>query len=136
MENNKKLNETLLAFKRGITESFLKDAKEFGLSSSHFEVLMYLSGKEGVTMKDISTILNITPPSASSIIDKLVDNKFVKRVNSEKDRRNIEIILGEEANKIFAKLHKKKKIIFEEMLGKLNDKDKDELIRIINKCIS
>lgn len=133
--NNKKLNDALLSFKRKITESFLKDAKDFGFSPSHFEVLIYLSDKGPVTMKEVAKWLNITPPSVSALVDKLVAKNFIKRINSDEDRRTIQITLGEEAHKIFIKLHKKKDIVFEEMLGKLSDKDKNDLIRIINKCI-
>lgn len=135
-KNDKKINEILLSFKKMMTESFFEDAKEFGFSPSHFEVLMYLSLQGTATMTDVAKWLNITPPSVSAIIEKLVLKKFIKRVNNDKDRRTIEISLGEEAHKLFAKLHKSKKVLFYKTLSKLNEKDKEDLIRIINKCIS
>ncbi len=134
-KNDQKLYETLLSFKRKTTELFLKDAKEYSLSPSHFEVLVYLTHNGQATMKGIATWLNITPPSVSALVEKLVEKNLVKRINDDKDRRIVQITLGEEARKIFANLNKKKDVFFDEMLNKLDEKDKEDLTRIINKCI-
>ena len=138
MKNTKEksLDDVLMSFKRAITDSFLKDAKSFGFSPSHFEILIYVSEKGPVTMKSIASWLNITPPSASSLVDKLVLKRLVSRSPSEKDRRTVYVKLGEDAHKFFAKLHKKKITLFKKMLDKLNKEEKESLVHILNKCIS
>ena len=138
MKNTKEeeLNDILMLFKRKITDSFLKESKNLGFSPSHFEILIYLHEKGPVTMKSIASLLNITPPSASSLVDKLVSKKLVTRVSLDNDRRTVHVKLGEEAHQLFAKIHKKKMIWFGKMLNKLDKKEKEDLVRILNKCIS
>jgi len=132
----KQLNNILLSFKKAMTDSFFRDAKQLGFSPSNFEILIYLSRNGPATMKNIASWLSITPPSASSLVDKLVAKKFIIRISSDKDRRMIRVALGKEAHKLFNELRKKKLVLFEKMLKRLNKKDKEDLVRILNKCLS
>jgi len=135
-KEEEQLDRILLSFKHKMTNSFFEEAKKLELPPSNFEILIYLYEKGPITMKNIASWLSITPPSASSLIDKLVSKELVNRVQSDNDRRTIHISLGKEAHKLFAKLHRKKVKLFEEMLDKLDKKDKENLVRILNKCIS
>ena len=133
---NQQLEDVLMAFRQNVTTSILKEAKGSGFSLSHFEVIMYIARNGEVTMKDIAAWLNITPPSASVLVDVLVDKKLVTRVQSSKDRRTIHIALNKEAHKFMYSIHKKKMLMFKKMLSKISDDDKEILTRILNKCIS
>lgn len=128
------LDEALIAFRHTMTTLLLKEAKGSGLSLSHFEILMHLAHRGEVTMKDIATWLNITPPSASALVDVLASKKLVSRVPSDKDRRTVHIMINKEAQKLINSIHKKKMSIFKKILTKLNEEDKEDLIRILNKC--
>ena len=135
IKTNQSLDDVLMAFRQKMTTSLLEEAKETGFSLSHFEVLGYIAEKGNVTMKEIALWLHITPPSASALIEVLVEKKLVSRVQSDKDRRTIHITLEEKAHKLFHKIYSKKMSIFKKMLSKLNGSDKENLIRILNKCI-
>ena len=132
---NRSLDDVLMTFRQAMTTSILKEAKEIGLSLSHFEVLGYVAEKENVTMKEIASWLHITPPSASVLVEVLVEKGFISREQSNKDRRTIHIIFGKEAHKLFHKVHNKKMSTFKKMLSKLDKKDKEDLARILIKCI-
>ena len=139
MKNTKitqQLDETLISFRHMMTTLLLKEAKGSGLSLSHFEIIMYLAQKGKVTMKDIATWLNITPPSASVLVDVLVKKNLVSRIQSNKDRRTVHIIINKEAYKLMTEIHKKKMSLFKKILSKLSSEDKEDLVRILNKCIS
>ena len=131
-----KLEDSFLAFRHMMTTQLLTEAKGLGLSLSHFEVLMFLSHSSEATMKEVAEILHITPPSASVLIDTLVEKKLVKRVPSEKDRRTVHIALSPEAQKLMISVHKKKVSIFKKMLSKLNSEDQENLTRILNKLVA
>ena len=132
---NQGLDEVLIMFRHAMTASLLEEAKDSKCSLSHFEVLMYIAEKGKVTMKDISTWLHITPPSASTLIDVLISKKFVTRTQSDKDRRTVYIELDKGAHKVFYSIHKRKISLFKKMLSKLEQKDKEDLARILIKCI-
>ena len=136
MKNTKitqQLDETLISFRHMMTTLLLKEAKGSGLSLSHFEIIMYLAQKGKVTMKDIATWLNITPPSASVLVDVLVKKNLVSRIQSNKDRRTVHIIINKEAYKLMTEIHKKKMSLFKKILSKLSSEDKEDLVRILNK---
>jgi len=138
MKKDKKqdIDESLMAFRHKMTDLFQKEAKRSGYSLAHFDILMYIAERGSVTMKSIANWLNITPPSASSLIDKLVAKRLVKRIQSDSDRRTIEITIGGEGHKLFKTLHEKKMAIFRKMYSKLSGKEKEDLVRILNKCIN
>ena len=131
-----KLDDVLMEFRQSMTTSLLKEAKYSGFSLSHFEIIMYIAHSGEVTMTDIASRLHITPPSASALIDVLVKKKLVERVHSNKDRRTVHIVLDKGARKLMNSIQKKKMSIFKKMLSKLNSEDKENLIKILNKCIS
>lgn len=128
-----KLEDSFLSFRRMMTNQLLDEAKGLGLSLSHFEVVMFLAHTGEANMKDIAKILHITPPSASVLVDTLVEKKLVRRVPSDKDRRTIHVSLSPEAQKLMISVHKKKVTIFKKILSKLNNEDQENLIRILNK---
>lgn len=131
-----KLEDSFLAFRHMMTSQLMTEAKGLGLSLSHFEVIMFLAHSGEASMKEIAEIMHITPPSASTLIDTLVEKRLVKRVPSDKDRRTIHIALSPEAQKLMISVHKKKVTIFKKILSKLNGEDQENLTRILNKLIN
>jgi len=136
MNNTQNIDDVLIAFRQNMTNLLFNEAKGSGLSLSHFEVLMYVMHRGEVTMKDIASLLHITPPSASSLVDILVKKKLVTRIESKTDRRTVHVVLNKEAHKLISSIHKKKIVVFKKMLSKLNKEDQCDLTRILNKCIT
>ena len=136
MKKTQNIDDILIAFRQNMTNLLFNEAKGSGLSLSHFEILIYIMHRGEVTMKDIATWLHITPPSASNLIETLVNKKLVTRAQSNKDRRTVHIILNKEAHKLIGSIHKKKMDVFKKMLSKLDKEDQSDLIRILNKCIT
>lgn len=130
------IDEALMMLRHKITEMLHVEAKKLGYSLAHFDILIYIAENGNVTMKDIANWMHITPPSASSLIEKLVKKRLVRRTQNSNDRRNIYITLGGEAHKLFKILQKKKEDIFKKMFIRLDNREKEELVRIISKCIN
>ncbi len=130
------LEEVLLSFQRFMEEFLLSEAKEYGHPLNHLEVLDLVFKKKEVPMKEIAKWLNITPPSASSIVDGLVKKKLVKRKIDKKDRRITIVSLDERASKMFTSFEQKRNLIFEKMFNSLEEEDKNNLARILIKIIN
>lgn len=129
------LDSVLMEFRQAMTRSLFEEARSSKIPVSHFEVLMNIAKRNSMTMKDVASVLSITPPSASSLIDILEKKKLVSRVHLGGDRRTTHVILGKEAQKLFSAVHKKKMSLFKRTLGGLSKKDKEDLTRILLKCI-
>lgn len=69
-----------------------------GFSFLQFNTLRFIKERRPL-MKDLADYLMITPPSATSIINTLVDSEVVKRIPDPEDRRIVRIVItkkGEE----------------------------------------
>jgi DNA-binding MarR family transcriptional regulator len=135
MLENSSFEDALLVFRQKLTSALIEEAKKKGYSLSHFEALKFIGQSGNSTMKDIANRLNITPPSASSLIDTLVAKELVSRVEVPGDRRSINIVLTPKANVLLSSIYGQKDSIFREMFSKLSSEDKETLAHILIKCI-
>ena len=108
-----------------------KKAMKFNFTFSQMEVLRYVVKKKDPTMKDIANHLHITPPSVTTIIEFLCNKDLVKREVDKKDQRIVRIVITSKTLKIFNSLKNKKLEVLKNMLTRLNDKEQEELMRIL-----
>lgn len=101
------------------------------LSMSQFMTLLYIKQNKAISMKEISEHFSIEMSSATSVLNRLVSSKLVKRMEDKKDRRVVRISLttrGDNLLKKALKAHKKK---IQKVLSYLSDKQKIDLYRIL-----
>lgn len=63
------------------------------LSISQFHAIMMIRKKKKVSLKELAAIQQISPPSASAMVNRLVAKGILKRSQSRSDRRKVEISL-------------------------------------------
>lgn len=134
-EFDSSLEEKLFAFRRKMGEELQKEAEKLQCPIAQIETLVYIAQKGNPTMKEIADHLKITPPSATAIVETMQKKKFINRIVDKKDRRTIKIELTPKAWKFFKSFHERKFITFTKMLSKLQDKEKKQLINILNILI-
>lgn len=102
------------------------------LSILQIQALIFLSKNKKVSMSDIAKYFRIELPSATSLLDKLHDQKLVQRLTDEQDRRLVMITLTDEGRKLLkvAICERKKKL--EKVLSFLSVKERSDLLSIIN----
>ncbi len=130
------VDAALVDFHRWLTCSLLEEARKTGYGLSHIEALRFITENGEPSMKDIASRLRITPPSASALVDNLVEKKLVDRRQAKGDRRSTHISLAPAGRKLLLILHRKKSTVLKRMLSKLGKEDKDRLAEILMKCIS
>ena len=57
-----------------------------------------------LTIKNLASILNVSPPSASAMVDKLVEKKILTREQSRADRREVIVRISPETAKKVEKM--------------------------------
>ncbi len=67
-----------------------KDAKEI-FSPVQWHTLYFIKRKKNPLMKEVADFLGITPPSATSLIDGLVESNLLKRNFDKNDRRVVRL---------------------------------------------
>jgi DNA-binding MarR family transcriptional regulator len=97
----KALGNLLDVIKRQSHEKFLKTARSgdifIDLSNRQFHLCLEIYERKKMAVGDISLFMNISPPSASVMIDKLVKEGIFIRRTSTSDRRKVDISLSPEA---------------------------------------
>lgn len=111
-------------------KEFLKD-----MTILQLQGCMVITEAGQIKMSDFAKILNLKTSGATQLIDKLVENKIVQRIQNKNDRRNVFISL---TNKTKNKMNKIKKIqsaILEEIFSPLTDSELQVLNSLFQKII-
>lgn len=115
-------------FKNGM--SF--DSKIAHLSPVQIHTLFFLENKK-IPVGDIARYFTIAIPTVTALLDKLVEMKLVSRKQSKEDRRMVYVSLTKPGDNLLkkAKIQRAKKI--NEILSKLSQEDKEQLLSILKK---
>ncbi|MFC1516874.1 MarR family winged helix-turn-helix transcriptional regulator [Thermodesulfobacteriota bacterium] len=75
-----------------------KGHQEFrDLSVAQLHVFMQVRHRGEVTIKELAELLGVAPPSASAMVDRLVEKRFLSREMSQEDRRKVTVRISPEA---------------------------------------
>lgn len=112
-----------------------------GLSKGQPKVLRYVSEHENCSQNDIAMAYEIKPATVSKLIDGLVENKMLKRIEG-KDRRSVKLIVTQRGKDAYKKWNeammavivmmtkgfdKKEIAIFSDLLERAIDNLKEEI---------
>jgi len=100
-----------------------------GITGVQLLSLRFVNHNNNCKTSDIADFLNVTPSDATRIIDILANKELIQRLNDEKDRRIIRIILTEKGKKIFKEINKEQIKKFSNILEKMEKKDAETLLR-------
>lgn len=95
---------TILKFE----ESAIKMSDKMDLSMSEIHLLEAIGKQNGRTVSDIAEDLDITLPSVTVAVKKLIKKKYVVKHKNEKDKRSVTLHLteaGEQVNRIHSYFH-------------------------------
>ena len=103
------------------------------ITVAHIAIIEYLSEKGASSMGDIAKILNLSVSAATSVIDKMIDMKFVHRKRSDKDRRVVLVALDKKGQETAKKTMQGRKNAFNDLFSCLEDNEKVEYLRLLTK---
>ena len=124
-----------LIFKAG--RLLRKNSQNGDNHSSFFQikVLSFIDGGKNPTMKDVADNFCVTSPSATAVIDRLAELDNIIRIPDVIDRRIVRLALTEKGKAALESgLHDLSKRM-EKMLSGLSEKEKLDLITILNKIV-
>ena len=96
-------------------------------------VLGFIDENIKPTMKDIADNFCVTCPSATSVIERLVELKNIRRIPDTRDRRIVRLALTGKGKTTLERGIKELSKHMEKMLSKLSAKEKSELKKILKK---
>jgi DNA-binding MarR family transcriptional regulator len=104
-----------------------------GVNEKELMVLVFVGQNKNVKMSDIAETLAAPLSTLTSIVDKLVANKFLNRFNSAEDRRVVLVTLGEKGRESYKQFLIQKQVMAKKVLTKFSKQEQTALIEYINK---
>lgn len=74
-----------------------EDKTRMDLSMAQYQVLLLLNRQKTMTISELAARLGVSVPSASAMVERLVDRGVLRRRQAEDDRRKVEVFLTQEA---------------------------------------
>ncbi len=74
------------------------------LSVPQMNMLMMIRVREAVSVTELAALLGVSPPSVSTMVDRLVERGLLTRIPSDQDRRKVVIRVSPEALKDIAQV--------------------------------
>ena len=124
------------ASRRHIRERFNNNRGLDPTTFTQVETLQFIMEQKEPKMKDIADSLNITPPSATSIINNLARAKMIERKTSDKDRRTVRLVITDKGKKYVTKCFKELAKEMEKNLIELNPTEQKQLLALHYKMFN
>lgn len=109
---------------------------QYNVNEIEVELLEYLDLHEQKKMKELGEHFNIKLSTLTSIIDKLENNRLVKRKNSKKDRRVIYIQVTPRTKSLLNDLAQSTNGLSEIVTSALDESEYESLVKGLNLIVS
>lgn len=96
-------------------------------------VLEVIHSREEIKMKDLASYMSVSTPAITGIIERLVRDKYVKRLYDDSDRRVIRVKLTLQAEHMLKHINALRKQIVVKMFDKIKDSDRQNYLRILTQ---
>lgn len=106
------------------------------LSSPHVAVLIRVSQCPGCGVKDLAEELNVTPPTISVGVRRLVKGGWLERRNDPNDKRAKPLFLTEKSETLLEQLRMHQKKAFRFFLSGLETQEQEIFLRLFDKALS
>jgi DNA-binding MarR family transcriptional regulator len=99
----------------------------------HIHALFLVAEKPGTTMKEFATGMHVTSPSATSMVNRLVRLKWVKRGHDKVNRKLVRLQLTQEGKRVLREKDAKRRSILRGIFGLLTPSEQRQLAQLHEK---
>ncbi len=99
-----------------------------GLNEKELFIIAFTGENTSVKMSAIADYLQAPLSTLTTIVDKLVTNKFLLRYNSDDDRRVVKVELDQKGKASYKEFKKRREIVAKKVLGHLSETEQATLI--------
>lgn len=120
---------------RGVVKHHDKKQERFFNSVSHqaLHAIVYIGENGASRMSDIAGNLQLSLSSITGIVDELVAKKMARRIRSTEDRRIVQVVLTDNADRLYKDAMNKHLDFVREILDTLTSQEQDQLLTLFKK---
>lgn len=93
------IHDRIMRISTGACMQISKDNRFSELSAPQMNMIMMIRVRDAVSVTELAALLSVSPPSVSTMVDRLVERGLLTRTPSDKDRRKVVIRVSSEALK-------------------------------------
>ncbi|HET9661225.1 MAG TPA: MarR family transcriptional regulator [Thermomicrobiales bacterium] len=123
--------ELLPAIGRGLYATLMDDPEIHGLTLPQVKALIFLYDNGDRSMTELAAGLAVSLPSASELVDRLVDRGLVERMTDLADRRRVLVSLTEPAIAYGRRFHDLRRLQARTALDQMPSGERDCFVRSI-----
>ena len=128
--------DTSFAFQRAIRSKMCIPDEDGGkLQLLQLHSLALIEEKGTITMKELAEHMRVTPPTATSLANRLVKMELLGRKHDPKNRRTVRLSLTLKGKKLLQKLFKRHRIQMRNFFANLSNQDQKDLLRILKSLL-
>jgi len=132
---DKKISEMIFSIYRKMKKNF-QTIKDNNLTMIQLHGLIFIKENKNCQLTDLAKDFSITLPTANSLVEKLVNLNLVSKTHDKNDQRLIKLSITKQAKNLIKKIMQEKERCFANLIDKLNNKEKRQLLVILKKIIS
>jgi DNA-binding MarR family transcriptional regulator len=111
-----------------------------GMPFSQCQTLWFVAGHKSsplshISMQDVARHFNIRAPSATFLVEELVQNGLLERHANVGDRRKVELVVTPKGKRTLKTFETKRNAVLSTLFGPLGAQDRKELNRILRKLL-
>ncbi len=108
--------------------SFVRYARERGLSMSQMATLFQISRRGRLAVSDISDDLGVSNAAASQLLDRLVQQGLVLRSENPQDRREKMLVITDEGRHVLLETTRTRLVWLERLADSLTPEEKAKIV--------
>lgn len=111
------------------------EGEKGGRPSAQNRILLMLGESDGISQRDMTTLLRLRPQSVSETLGKLVASGLVERRQSARDKRIFNIFLTDEGRDRVTELIENRPDFAALFLSPLTEEEKEQLTELLGKLL-
>jgi DNA-binding MarR family transcriptional regulator len=111
-------------------------ASKAAIHMGQLHALAFIREQDGITMKELAAMMQITSPSATSFVDRLVQLKYVRRSQHQRNRKMVHLSVTPLGKRVLKEQMAEKKKMFARILTSLSSSDQMTLLVILRKMLA
>ena len=115
---------------------FIRECEAAGLSARQLEYIDIINKLDNPSLGEIAKVLELSKPSVTNIVNTLVKKGYIKKFQSDEDRRIFHVHLSNKGRKLVEMHNQTHNMIADLFRNNLDADDLEILVSILNKVVS
>ena len=118
-----------------LTARLLVDTTGGELTPSQYDALVFIHRHGDCSAKALSEGLQISIPSSTRLVDRLVRKRLVDRRESAEDRRLVQLSVTDQGRQALALVHQARVVKFEHTLRDMTAEERTQLLGLLERLL-